>query len=400
MIKPKFASLTFIILIIHSILSATEPYRIYIDADFTHYTASAKSIEAGIKTALNKHQFQWEGAPIELKALDHRGNTRRSQKNLQLVAKDPMALGVFSGLHSPPLLTQRDWINQKNMTVLVPWAAAGPITRPKTIDNHIFRLSVDDHVVGPYLIKKIKTLGLKKPFILLENTGWGKGNFKSMSSALKDQIGVLSAGVGWFEWNLSKTTALLLTQTIEESKADCIIFVGNTNEAVSLFSTFVEHQLNLPIFSHWGITGGDFANTITQKQLEKLDLKVLQTKFSDQKKEEWMALVQKMLDDSKQENLMSHIKLAPTGFFHAHDLTMILMEALQHIETSHTPADRHQKLREQLEHLNHPIKGLIKIYKKPFSTYDGKGGDQHEALSESDLCLGQISRHEGISLLP
>ena len=101
-------------------------YQLILDADFTGTKASSIAIERGIRTALAEHNNSAGGYQLELVLRDHHGSTPRSKKNLKDVVKNPQALAVFSGLHSPPLLANRSFINNNQILLLDPWAAASP----------------------------------------------------------------------------------------------------------------------------------------------------------------------------------------------------------------------------------------------------------------------------------
>jgi len=75
-------------------------------------------------------------------------STPRFKKHLNRYLEDPKALLIFSGLHSPPLLANRELINQQGILILDPCTAAGSITRYAAEKNWIFRLSIDDSKAG------------------------------------------------------------------------------------------------------------------------------------------------------------------------------------------------------------------------------------------------------------
>ena len=108
---------------------AKQKYTIYLDADFSGATASSLAIQQGITTALAEVGNQIQGIEFEVKLKDHRANSLRSRRNLESFLADDQALMVFSGLHSPPLLANKSFINDNDILLLDPWAAAGPITR-------------------------------------------------------------------------------------------------------------------------------------------------------------------------------------------------------------------------------------------------------------------------------
>lgn len=379
-------------------------YRIYLSADLSITKEAGISIEQGIKTALAENRNNINGFHIELVSLNHRGNNKRAKKHLEQYLLDSMALVLFSGLHSPPLLTARDFINVNRILVLDPWAAAGSITRSETEENWIFRLSIDDNKAGKFISDyAVNTGGFKKPFLLLEHTGWGRSNQKTMTAALK-QKGIKPSGVAWFNWNLGKSQAKALLRDAKASGADVIFFVGNAPEG-KLFAKAMS-QLDtierLPIRSHWGITGGDFPKVITREIREKIDLKFIQTKYSflNIKKGD---LGEQVFNKAStlfptQIKNMKDIK-APAGFIHAYDLTKIFIAASKQAELKGEVLTDRLNLKVALENLDIQIEGLIKNYNQPFSPYNSFLPDAHEALSAEDYCMAKYGDNGEILLL-
>ncbi len=373
---------------------------IYLSADRTGAKASGQSIEQGIRTALYEINNSIDQFPITLKVLDHRGSTPRAKKHLNVFLQDPSALVMFSGLHSPPLLAAREFINKKEILLLDPWAAAGPITRYPSRENWIFRLSVDDSKAG-YVIADYAVLqeGIKLPAFLLEQTGWGKSNNRTMTQALANR-GLKSKTTKWFNWGLSVNNARILLRELHQIGADSIFLVANAPEgkviARAMASLPIEQRL--PIFSHWGITGGDFAESVGSEIRGKFKLRFIQTSFS----------FLSNLSDFQKSVFASATKLypdiitrptdikAPTGFIHAYDLTKILIAAINQIELTDNNKINRTNIRVALENLNTPVKGLIKTYKSPYSVFSEGNLDAHEALGVKDLRMAQYGPNNEI----
>jgi branched-chain amino acid transport system substrate-binding protein len=378
-------------------------FLIYLDADFTSARSSSLSIEQGMLTALSEVDNKLAGFTVKLKRKDHRGNTRRSLDNLKDYISDSKALAVFAGLHSPPLLENREFINKNEILVLNPWAAAGPITRYASGINWIFRLSIDDSKAGFALVKHgIVKRNLKRPALLLEKTGWGESNRKTMLRALGEK-NLSEAGIYWFNWGLKDLGARMLLREILDSDADSILLVANAPEAKVICRAVIELQgdRTIPIISHWGLTGGNFTKVIQKDLRQNLDLTFLQTSFSflaeNQKPfaKEVAAKASKLFPEDLKN--ISDIQ-APTGFIHGYDLTRLLIAAADQIElTGNAQVDR-RKLRDALENINRPVEGLIKTYQRPFKPYSAKNPDAHEALGADELALGRYDNNNHIIL--
>lgn len=375
-------------------LHASKSFNIYIDSDFSQHKQSAQAIEAGVKAALDSVEKRAGEYQFNVVIKDHRGNSVRSKRHLKQFLSDEKALAMIGGLHSPPLIKNQKFINQNKVLTLVPWAAAGPITRSQTAQNWVFRLSIDDTLAGQVISEfATQKKQCKQPHLLLEKTPWGDSNYRTMSKtlALKDDNHVT-----WFNWGISQTKLAILLRGIKNQGADCILFVGNSIEGKALLKTSIEHsELALPIYSHWGITGGNFHEVIPHQERALVDLHFIQSCYSFLSEKQNPAAVkakaayQKIRSDAlpaKIEDLS-----APTGFIHAYDLTLLLIAAMEQATLTDDIKANRQAVKDALENLNAPVSGLLKTYKKPFSPYIEMGSRAHEALNANDYCMGRYN---------
>jgi len=380
-------------------------YRIYLDADQTNSESSGKSIELGIRAALAENNWKLGEFPVELIIKDHHGSSPRSKLHLVQFLEDPYALALFGGLHSPPLLASRDFINNNDILTLVPWAAATPITRYPSSENWIFRLSVDDSKASQVLVNNaIKDSGFKQPFLLLEDTGWGKANEITMSKALSEE-GITSQGLHYFQWGIGQHEARTLLENAISKGADGFILVANAPEGVTFANAMLTLDIDRqrPIRSHWGITGGKFFDTIGSANVSKLDLQFIQTRFSFFDTP-LSALAHGALKSAASQLGQSEITAkdikAPSGFIHAYDLSKILIEAANKTQLTGSAKTDRQALRTALETLNSPIEGLIKTYLNPFTIFSDSNIDAHEALNISDFVMAKYDEQGNIRVIP
>jgi branched-chain amino acid transport system substrate-binding protein len=385
-----------------SIVNAEQKYSIYLDADFSGAKVSSLSIKQGINTALAEVDHQMQGFTFEVVTKDHRANSLRSRRNLEAFLTDEKALIVFSGLHSPPLLANKAFINDNKILLLDPWAAAAPITRSASMENWIFRLSVDDSNAGQFISQKALEQGYSKPYLLLEDTGWGRSNNKTMTQALKASS-IKPVGLSWFNWGTGKNHAKVLLRDIKASGADVIFFVGNSTEGVIFTQAMIElpEIVRLPIRSHWGITGGNFTQQISGNDRVKVDLQFIQTNFSfvsEDLSRFTESVLSLAIDSNNNINNKSDIK-AQTGFVHAYDLTKIMIAAIRQVKLTGNNEQDRVLIHYALEHLVKPVKGLLKEYQRPFEPYTKSRPNSHEALGVEDYAMGQYNDKDEVFLL-
>ncbi|OXU15234.1 ABC transporter substrate-binding protein [Sedimentisphaera salicampi] len=382
--------------------STPEPLHIYLDADMTLLAESGASIKRGIETALAEAGNKIDGRRVEIVVKDHQGNTVRSRRHMEEYLKDPRALAVFSGLHSPPLLANRDFINENGILVLDPWAAAAPITRYPSPENWIFRLSIDDSKAGGVIVDyAMNKKEYQNPALLLEQTGWGESNRKSLTKAIRDFGFGSPAVIKMFNWNLTENGAKIILRDICTSGADVVFLVANAPEGKTIARAMASlpEGKRLPICSHWGITGGDFPQEIDAQMREKIKLSFIQTDFSfiSSPQTELSRRVFSLAKSLYPKKIKEPVDIkAPAGFIHAYDLTKILIRAAENAGLTGDIIIDRAAVRSALENLDRPVEGLIKVYNKPFSEFTENNPDAHEALNAEDYVMAHYRRDNAI----
>ncbi|WP_241651898.1 hypothetical protein [Pseudoalteromonas phenolica] len=271
--------------------------------------------------------------------------------------KDPNALFILGGLHSPPYIKNRTFINKEQILLLVPWAAGGPITRYEHGTNWVFRLSVDDTKAGYRIIQFAKeSRSCEQPHLLLEKTPWGKSNERTM----QDALGKNKAEITWFNWNTRLKKSKLILRGIINSGADCIVFVGNAIEGKYFVQAMAEidKSLQKPIISHWGITGGNFFNNTKEYLSEGIDLNFIQSCFSfdDLPHSETVKKAIKSAKALFKEEFDIESLQAPAGFVHGYDLGLLFVQALSQIKPNKSAIKTRENLRRAFENLSLPVK--------------------------------------------
>ncbi len=345
-----------------------------LDADlFAGSSSSGYSIKRGVQIAVNEINSNGGvlGKKLRLVSKDHSGISARGIMNIEYFSKLENLVAVVGGIHSPVALSELETLHQKKIIYLDPWAAATNIVENGHNPNYVFRVSVRDEYAGPFLVNQTLKK-YNKIALLLENTGWGRSNHKSMSSVFKEK-GIQPVTVQWFNWREPNLYKQLFA--IKSSGADAIILVSNAPEGKTLIKNMIENNISIPIFSHWGITGGNFGKDV-KDELKLIDLKVLQTfSFLKPKNEKTKLFIKKYFDYlelDKKGNID-----APVGTAHAYDIVHLLALAIHSAKS----LDR-VEIRKALENIS-SYNGLVKNYHRPFSE------KSHEALDLNDFFLAK-----------
>lgn len=399
--QPRFILLYLFLASYTALADTNKTLIIYHDADYSLNLLSAKAMKMGLLTAFDEVDNEIQGYSLIFKEKNHRGNIKRSLLSMKAFINDDKALFILGGLHSPPYIKNRTFINENQIPLLVPWAAGGPITRYPSPDNWVFRLSVDDSKAGIRMSEfALNNLSCKNPHLLLEDTPWGKSNKKTMSSYLKDKT---PFGISLFGWNIKENSARIMVRNIISEGHDCIFLVGNFNETQQFVNAMagMEKEKRLPIISHWGATGGDVDMIFTEQIKQAVSFHFIQSCYSlaSSKQTSFQRSVMERAKKLFPEEFSSPKAVkAPAGFIHAYDLGRLAVLALQQIELTGDIKQDRLLFKQALESLQKPVQGLIKEYNKPFSTWSEQQKDAHEALRLENFCMATFGDNNQIKV--
>ncbi len=358
-----------------------EPIRVGLNADLT--TADAESGEAirrGARVAMEEINAAGGvlGRRMELVYRDHRRNPARGVRNVEELAADSSVVALLGGKHTPVVLAELPRVHELGIPYLIPWAAGTPIVDNGFDPSFVFRISIHDALAGEFMIAHAsKRHDPAYVGLLLEQTGWGRSNEQALRVALQAR-GLAAAATEWFNWGQEDMGPAL--ERLAAAGAKTILFVGNAPDGVTLVRGMRARPKadRLPILSHWGIAGGDFAQPLGH-ELDGLDLCFLQTfSFFDppfpERTDRFLATWRRLYpEDGALERIA-----APTGAAHAYDLVHVLARAIEQAGGT----DR-ARVRDELERIERH-EGLMRDYAPPFSR------DRHDALDASDYRMARF----------
>jgi branched-chain amino acid transport system substrate-binding protein len=362
-----------------------QPVLLGIDGEFgLENSTSAQAVELGMRAAIaeiNAAGGVLGGRPLQLVIKDHRSIPARGIRNIQEFARMPGLVAVFGGRFSPVVIEELPALRATSTLFMAPWSSADAIVDNGMQPNYVYRLSLRDSLAMPRLLQAAHRRHLDSVGLLLTNTSWGRSNAEAAERAVNANRGMKLVGTSWYNWR--DTSLVGKYQQLRAAGARAIVLVANDDEAAVLVREVaaLPKKERLPILSHWGVTGGEFAKQ-AGPALRQVDFSVIQT-FSFWNADQ--ARVQRFLASAAGVSKVRRIEdiKGPVGAAHAYDLTHILALAI----TQAGSTDR-RLVRAALEKLP-AYRGLIKDYAPPFTA------TRHEALGPDELLLARY-RADGV----
>jgi branched-chain amino acid transport system substrate-binding protein len=333
---------------------------------------SGEAIKRGLTVAIDEINARGGvlgGRKIELVLRDEEGNPSKGVTAARDVIEREKAVAVFGGLHSPVGLAMMPVFHELKVSYVGAWAAATAITRNDRKPNFMFRVSANDDIVDHFLAKHvIEKVGGKKPGVILENTPWGLSNQEGLTKWFS-KMNVPLVGIEKFNWNDPDMSPQLLR--LKNGGADSIVMVANAPEGAQIVKSRAKIGWQVPVVSHWGISGGRFAE-LTGDLSESVVFVQTYSFFGKQSDvgERVIGALRAKYSIKGPEDI-----LAPVGTANAYDAMHLVALAIEKAGVADGA-----RIRDALENLGE-YRGLIKTYKRPFTP------DEHDALTESDYIL-------------
>ena len=365
-------------------VEAQEPVRIGLVAALSGDSALAgEAITRGLTVAIDEVNAKGGvigGRKLVLVRRDDESNPAKGQLAArELIEKEKVAV-VFGGIDTPVSAALVNVMHELKTPYMGVWAAGTNITNNGKNPNFMFRVSAVDDRVDVGMLKYARaTFKSHKPGSMLVNNPWGESNLKGLEKGAAE-LKITMAGQE--KYNPADTDTTPQLTRLKNAGADSIILVGNAAVAAQVMKSLDRMGWNVPVVSHWGISGGRFDELAGPRYK---DVHFVQT-YSFFGKQS--PIGEKLLAELKKR--YPAIKgpadvLAPVGVANSYDAMMLTALALN--KAGSTDCD---KIR--LAYYEVPdYQGLLKNYKKPFAPGD------HDALEDNDYVW---VRFEGKTIVP
>ncbi|OSZ64822.1 ABC transporter substrate-binding protein [Hydrogenophaga sp. IBVHS2] len=258
---------------------------------------------------------------------------------------------------------------QNNQHLLIVTCATGTAITAKypAAESFIFRTSARDQLQSKFLVDDIVKRGLKKVALLVDTTGYGDGGLRDLEAALKAE-GLTPHIVVRFKVGVKSLTEEM--KQLKDSGADVLIgwTVGPEQGVIS--AARAAAGWNVPQYGPWGLAHGS-AFEVSKGAVE--GALMVQTVLPNPFMERNSAFLRGYARFSKERPIGSMMSAAQT-----YDSVHLLLRAMFVAR-----GDLSGKgLKNGLENLREPYRGVVTTYDKPFSNTD------HDAISANMLWLG------------
>ena len=308
------------------------------------------------------------GRKLELVIRDDQANNDMGLAHAEELVLKEKVTATIGFCNTGVAMKALDVFQNNQHLLIVPCATGTAITaKYPAAESFIFRTSARDQLQSKFLVDDIVKRGLKKVALLVDTTGYGDGGLRDLEAALKAE-GLTPHIVVRFKVGV-KTLADEMKQ-LKDSGADALIgwTVGPEQGVIS--AARAAAGWNVPQYGPWGLSHGS-AFEVSKGAVE--GALMVQTVLPNPFMERNSAFLRGYARFSKERPIGSMMSAAQT-----YDSVHLLLRAM-----FVSRGDLSGKgLKNGLENLREPYRGVVTTYEKPFSNAD------HDAISANMLWLG------------
>ncbi|WP_191085597.1 ABC transporter substrate-binding protein [Roseococcus microcysteis] len=341
------------------------------------------SIRIAVETAIEEINAAGGvlGQPLRLIAYDDQGEPARAVDNARRIGERDNCIVMMGGFRTPNAIALREPLDEMGL----PWmgvisAGTGVIEHPNNANRWMFRVSMKDRWVAPFLVDAARARSASGRIALVyEGTAWGQGAVPDVTAAMR-AANISLAGQETF--NIADTDMSAQLIRLRDAGVDTIIFYGVDREATNLLRSMDRLGYRPQIVSAWGVgvqfaqTAGPLANGVivagTYTWMGELPPRAA-------------GVLQRIQARFPQIRTAADIPL-PSGTANAYDATFIIAEAIKLAGRF----DR-EAFREALFRVNY--QGIVANYAPAFE----RRQERHDAIQASAYQL--FAFHDG-QLLP
>lgn len=367
------------------------PVRVGLSAELKMVSSTSDdTVRLGLALAiedLNAAGGVLGGRPWQLEVRDDRSVPSRGTENLRELAGLPDLVAVFGSRFSPVMVEMGAVAPQVQCPVISPWAASNSVIDAKQSPGWVFRVSLNDTWAMRCLLRAAQADGHTRLGLLLPNSGWGRSCHEAAAAQAQGMKGVELLPERWYNWGGEKSL-IEPYAVLRQAGMQALILVANEPEGALVCKELLGLPANarVPMYSHWGIAGGDFP-ALVGPGLQALDLKVVQTTALQlDRTPQGLHLLQRAAQ--RMGATPPHRLPSLVGLGQAYDAMGMVHRAVQLAGST-----RREAVREALEHLP-PFDGVVRRYAPAFTP------QRHEALSQADVILARWDDTGTLRALP
>ena len=366
---------------------AADTVKIALTGPFTGGSAPmGVSMRDGAKLAIDEInraggiQVGTQKMKIEVIERDDEAKNERGALIAQELASMNDLSGVIGTVNTGVCLAGDKYCQEKGLTkIITPAAGSASMTqwsKAGVKDLSIFRFSADDGIQTAMVVEEAIRRHLNKVAIIHDSTNYGVSGRDDLLNQIKLQGNKLQV-VATEKFNIGDKdmTAQLLKAKLSGAQAILIWGIGPEMAAVS--NGMAKLGMKVPLIGGWTLS---MSNYIDNAGKNGNGTMMPQTFIEDP----ITPKAKSFIDSYHKAYGVTRIP-SPMSAAQGYDAVYIFAAAVKQAKSTDT-----QKIKDALEDLKEPVKGVIATWKQPYSKWDPANEQTHEAFRRAQAVMGMV----------
>ena len=317
---------------------------------------------------------------IETIERDDEGKNDRGALIAQEIASMKNLSGVIGTVNTGVAMAGDRHLQQKGITkIITPAAGSASMTqwsKAGVKDLSIFRFAAHDGIQAEMVVEEAFKRKLTKVALLYDSSNYGVSGRDDLLSQIEKQGNKLKV-VATEKFNIGDKDMTAQLLRVKASGAQAILIWAVGPELAAVANGMPKNKINVPLIGGWALS---MSNFIDNAGANANGAMMPQTFIE----EPVTPRVKKFIDAYHKAYGATRI-LSPVSAAQGYDAVLIFAAAVKQAQS----ADTH-KIKEALENLNEPVKGIIATWQHPYSKWDPANVNTHEAFRREHTVMGVV----------
>ena len=311
------------------------------------------------------------GRQIELIIRDDKANNAEGIK----IAKEALQIGVAGVVgiaNTGVAMANNRYFQDGYIPTIISMATGSLVTRQfaDQPNNYIFRNVAHDAIQAPLIVREAtQRLGVKKPAIIADTTGYGQAGRADYESSMA-LAGINPAFIGSMKVGDTDVTEQL--EKARAAGADAVLAFCIGPEVGAIANTMKKMNWNVPLLAPWTMSMASFIEAAGNNGNGG---RMPQTFVVDSELPKRKAFVEAYM---KKFNPPSGRISSPSSAAQTYDAMFLMAAAIKQAGSTEGP-----KVRAALENLNTTVEGVVQAYSRPWTRRD------REAFTSNQVVFGE-----------
>ena len=310
---------------------------------------------------------------------DEGKNERGALIALELASMADLS-GVIGTVNTGIALSGDKHLQEKGITkIITPAAGSASMTqwsKAGVKDLSIFRFAADDAIQTEMVVEEAIRQKFTKVAIIHDASNYGVSGRDDLLEQIKKQGNKLEV-VAMEKFNLGDkdmTAQLLRSKSVG---AQVILIWGVGPELAAVSNGMAKLDMKMPLIGGWALSMSNYIDNAGKNSNGAL----MPQTFIE---EAITPRVQRFIESYHKTYNVTRI-LSPVSAAQGYDAVYIFAAAVKQAQSGDT-----RKIKEALEDLREPVKGVIATWKRPYSKWDPANVQTHEAFRREDTVMGMV----------